>query len=85
MHKDKHPKEKKKIEPPPSSPATAEAVMQVFGEINKVQTASKAQVFELARLFRDDPLNFTTAFELAYLKIFKIFHEKANRKMPPKF
>lgn len=22
---------------------------------------------------------------MAYLKIFKIFHEKANRKMPPKF
>jgi hypothetical protein len=62
-----------------------ESVFAVFNEINKIQTASKAQVFELAKLFKADPLNFQNAFELAYLKIFKIFHEKANRKMPPKF
>jgi hypothetical protein len=65
--------------------ATREGVLLVFSEINKVQTASKAQVFELVSLFKADPSEFTGAFELAYLKIFKIFHEKANRKMPPKF
>lgn len=65
--------------------ATTEAVLAVFAEINKVQTASKAQVFELAKLFRGDPEEFSSAFELAYLKIFRIFHERANRKMPPKF
>lgn len=62
-----------------------DAVFAIFNDINKVQTASKAQVFELARVFRLDPSGFQQAFELAYLKIFKIFHERANRKMPPKF
>lgn len=63
----------------------AEEVLGVFAEINKVQSASKAQVFELVKLFKTDPQEFSGAFELAYLKIFKIFHEKANRKMPIKF
>lgn len=39
----------------------------------------------MVRLFKNDPNAFSGAFELAYLKIFKIFHEKSNRKMPPKF
>lgn len=68
-----------------ANPNTTEAVLTVFNDINKVQTASKAQVFELVRLFKVDPNAFSSAFELAYLKIFKMFHEKANRKMPAKW
>lgn len=39
-----------------------DAVFAVFNDINKVQTASKAQLFELARLFRLDPSGFQQAF-----------------------
>jgi len=60
-------------------------VLTVFQEINKVQAATKTHIFELVKLFKSHPSFFQTAFEIAYLKIFKIFHEKANRKMPPKY
>lgn len=39
-----------------------DSVFAVFNDINKVQTASKAQVFELVRLFRLDPNGFQQAF-----------------------
>jgi hypothetical protein len=60
-------------------------VLTIFQDINKIQNASKAQLFDLVKLFRQQPINFQQAWELAYLKIFKIFHERANRKMPPKY
>lgn len=67
-------------------PNTVENVLQVFADINaSAECASKTQIFELAKLFRIDPKLFEHAWEQAYLKIFKIFHEKANRKMPPKY
>ena len=46
---------------------------------------SKVQLFDLVKLFKKSPHQFQEGWEVAYLKIFKIFHEKANRKMPPKF
>jgi hypothetical protein len=60
-------------------------VTTIFQDINKVQAASKAQLFDLVKLFRQNPHYFRLAWESAYLKIFKIFHERANRKMPPKY
>jgi hypothetical protein len=60
-------------------------VLTIFQEINKFQSASKAHTFELVKLFKLHPLHFQQAWELAYLKIFKIFHERQNRKMPPKY
>jgi hypothetical protein len=62
-----------------------ETVLTLFQEINKTANASKTQIFELVKLYKSQPAHFQSAFELAYLKIFKIFHEKASRKMPPKF
>ena len=61
------------------------SVLTVFQEIDKVESTSKTHIFELLKLFKADPHNFQIAFELAYLKIFKLFHEKGNRKMPPKY
>ena len=64
---------------------TTQQVLSIFQDMNKVQNASKGQLFELVKLFKENAKHFESAWELAYLKIFKIFHEKANRKMPPKF
>jgi hypothetical protein len=60
-------------------------VLTIFQEINRTQLPTKTHIFELVRLHRANPPHFQSAFELAYLKIFKIFHERANRKMPPKY
>lgn len=66
-------------------PSMIQQVLSIFQELNSVQSASKAQVFDLVKLFRQHPIHFQEAWELAYLKIFKIFHERANRKMPTKY
>ena len=59
-------------------------MLSLFNDINKVQSASKTQVFELMRLFREDSPGFERAWEQAYLKVFKVFHDKGNRRIPPK-
>lgn len=51
-----------------------EQVINIFQEMNKIQNASKVQLFDLVKLFRQEPIHFQQAWELAYLKIFKIFH-----------
>ena len=64
---------------------TIQKVLGVFQEINKVQNISKVQLFDLVKFFKQQPTYFQEGWEVAYLKIFKIFHERANRKMPPKY
>lgn len=60
-------------------------VLGVFQQIDKVENVPKTHIFDLVKLFNTNPKGFQIAFQLAYLKIFKIFHEKANRKMPLKY
>ena len=39
-------------------PAMIEQVLGIFQEVNKVQSASKSQLFDLVKLFRQHPKNF---------------------------
>ena len=54
--------------------ANIHKVLSIFQEINKIQNATKVQLFDMVKLFKQNPKHFQEGWEVAYLKIFKIFH-----------
>ena len=61
------------------------SVMHVFSDIQEAVSLNKSHVMELITLHKENEFFFDKAFEQAYIRIFKCFHDKANKKIPQKF
>ncbi len=65
--------------------ATFRSVLQIFEEIQTSTALAKSHVMELVKIHSENHHHFDRAWEQVFLKIFKSFHEKANKKIPSKF
>jgi hypothetical protein len=61
------------------------STLEIFISVQESTTFNKSHVFDLVKLHKQNSSHFDKAFEQAYLKIFKCFHERANKKIPSKF
>ena len=60
-------------------------VLNIFGKVQKLISPQQTHIFDLVKYFREDLELFEYSFEQAYLKIFKAFHQRGNKKIPSKF
>lgn len=64
---------------------TFKNVLHVFADVQEATALSKSHVMDLIQIHKQNAFFFDKAFEQAFIKIFKCFHEKANKKIPTKF
>lgn len=60
-------------------------VMNVFSDVQEAVSVNKSHVMELVGLHKENAFFFDKALEQAYIRIFKCFQDKANKKIPQKF
>jgi hypothetical protein len=64
---------------------TYKSVLQIFGEVQEASALNKSHVMDLVKIHKENAFFFDKALEQTFLKIFKCFHERANKKIPSKF